>query len=83
MPPAAVDITFLTYLLFNSALQLNTQAIANHQTAAHLMDLSFIDKAVKMDLAESYAAQGLAAAQLPRDAVGATVASGGYPAASR
>lgn len=74
---------FLTMLLQNSALQLNVQALANHQTSSHLMDLAFIDKLVKMDLAESYAAQGLAAAQLPRDAVGATVASGGYPAKYR
>lgn len=78
-----MNTDFLLSLLYNSALQLNVQAIANHQTAAHLMDLAFVDKLVKMDLAESFAAQGLAAAQLPRDAVGATVASGGYPAASR
>lgn len=74
---------FLSALLQNSALQLNVQAIANHQTSSHLMDLSFIDKAVKMDIAESFAAQGLSHAAVPRDAIGATVGSGGYPAAAR
>ena len=75
-----MDSTFFSLLLQNSALQLSTQAIANHQSVCHLMDLSFVEKLVKMDIAESFAAQGLAAAQLPREAVGATLASGGYPA---
>jgi len=67
--------TFFASLLMNASLQLSTQAIANHQTASHLMDLSFIEKAVKMDIAESFAAQGLAQANLPRDAVGANLAN--------
>lgn len=70
-------------LLVNAALQLSTQGIANHQVSCHLMDLAFTEKLVKMDIAESFAAQGLSHSNLPRDAVGATVASGGYPAQSR
>lgn len=66
---------FLSALLLNAALQLNTQAIANHQTTSHLMDLSFVDQAVSMDIAESFATQGLQASQLPRDAAGLNLAS--------
>lgn len=62
-------------LLQNAALQLSTQAIANHQTTAHMMDLSFLDKLSKMDIAESFAAQGLAHANLPRDAIGTNLAA--------
>ena len=66
---------FLQALLMNAALQLNTQAIANHQTSSHLMDLSFVNLATKMDIAESFAAQGLAAAHLPREAAGLNLAA--------
>ncbi len=62
-------------LLANAALQLQTQALANHQTTSHLADLTFLDKLSKMDIAESFAAQGLAAAQLPREAAGINLAS--------
>ena len=71
---------FMQALLQNSALQLNVQALANHQTTSHLMDLAWLDKLTKMDLAESFAAQGLTQANVARDAVGGTIASGGYPA---
>ncbi len=74
---------FMAALLQNSALQLNVQAIANHQTSSHLMDLAFIDKAASMDIAESFAAQGLSHAAVSRDAVGATTASGGFPSQNR
>ncbi len=63
-------------LLGNAALQLQTQALANHQTVSHLADLAFLDKLSKMDIAESFAAQGLAQANLPRDAIGANLAAG-------
>lgn len=71
---------FMAALLQNSALQLNVQALANHQTTSHLMDLAWLDKLTKMDLAESFAAQGLTQASVGRDAVAGTIASGGYPA---
>lgn len=74
MDSAAIN-AFLTALLMNAALQLNTQAIANHQTTSHLMDLSFVDKATSMDIAESYACQGLAASQMPREAAGINLAA--------
>jgi hypothetical protein len=65
----------MSALLQNAALQLNTQAIANHQVACHLMDLAFTEKMAKMDIAESFAAQGLMHASLPRDVAGAQTAS--------
>lgn len=46
------------------------QGIMNHQTACHLMDLSFVRDATEMSIPESYAVQGLAASQLPRDTAG-------------
>ncbi len=46
------------------------QLVANHQYAVHLANLAFGDKAAKMDIAESFAAQGLAASQLPREVSG-------------
>ena len=65
-----MDNTFFALLLQNAALQMSTQAIVNHQTASHLMDLAYLEKLTKMDLAESFAAQGLTASQAPRDAMG-------------
>ena len=69
--------TFMQQLLMNSALSgmrqdeaVARQGVMNHQTTAHLMDLSFTEKAVKMDIAESFAAQGLSHANAPRDAMG-------------
>lgn len=46
------------------------QLIANHQYALQVVNLAFGDKAAKMDIAESFAAQGLAASQTPRDVAG-------------
>lgn len=63
-------------LLMNSALSgmrqdeaVARQGVMNHQTTAHLMDLSFTEKAVKMDIAESFAAQGLSYSNAGRDAM--------------
>ena len=82
MVPEA-ETNFMMALLQNSALQLNVQALANHQTTAHLMDLAWLDKLTSMDIAESFATQGLQHASVGRDAVAGTVASGGYPANAR
>lgn len=82
-PAAVTPEEFMMALLQNSALQLNVQALANHQTTSHLTDLAYLDKLTKMDFAESFAAQGLVQANVARDATAGTVASGGYPAASR
>jgi hypothetical protein len=46
------------------------QMVANHQFSVHVVNLSFGDKAAKMDIAESFAAQGLAAANVARDVAG-------------
>lgn len=46
------------------------QAVMNHQTASHLMDLSFIRDACEMSIPESYAVQGLSLSHLPREAQG-------------
>jgi hypothetical protein len=43
------------------------QGVMNHQTAAHLMDLSFVRDATEMSIPESYAVQGLAMSQAPRE----------------
>jgi hypothetical protein len=44
------------------------QGVMNHQTAAHLMDLSFVRDATEMSIPESYAVQGLSMSQAPREA---------------
>lgn len=46
------------------------QGVMNHQTACHMMDLSFIRDATEMSIPESYAVQGLALSQLPAQAAG-------------
>jgi hypothetical protein len=46
------------------------QLVAGHQFAMQTVNLAFGDKAAKMDIAESFAAQGLANAQLPREVSG-------------
>ena len=43
---------FLTNLLMQSALNLNVQALANHQTTQHFADLGWLDKLTSMDIAE-------------------------------
>lgn len=74
---------FLTNLLMQAALNLNVQALANHQTTSHFADLGWLDKLTSMDIAESYATQGLQHASVPRDAVAGSIASGGYPPKAR
>lgn len=46
------------------------QGVMNHQTSAHMMDLSFVRDATEMSIPESYAVQGLALSQLPAQAAG-------------
>jgi hypothetical protein len=74
--------TFLTAMLQLAALTghrqddaVARQGVMNHQTAAHLMDLSFIRDATEMSIPESYAVQGLAASHLPRDAASLNLAA--------
>jgi hypothetical protein len=51
------------------------QGVMNHQTSAHLMDLSFIRDATEMSIPESYAVQGLAMSTLPAQAAGMNLSS--------
>lgn len=51
------------------------QGVMNHQTAAHLMDLSFVRDATEMSIPESYAVQGLALSNLPAQAAGMNLGS--------
>lgn len=51
------------------------QGVMNHQTSAHLMDLSFIRDATEMSIPESYAVQGLQHASTPRDAAAINLAA--------
>jgi hypothetical protein len=51
------------------------QGVMNHQTACHLMDLSFVRDATEMSIPESYAVQGLALSQLPAQAAGMNLGS--------
>lgn len=44
--------------------------VAGHNFSMQTVNLAFGDKAAKMDIAESFAAQGLAASQVPRDVAG-------------
>ena len=44
------------------------QGVMNHQTTAHLMDLTFVRDSTEMSIPESYAVQGLSMAQGPREA---------------
>jgi hypothetical protein len=43
------------------------QGVINHQTTAHLMDLSFVRDATELSIPESYAVQGLSLATTPRE----------------
>lgn len=52
------------------------QGVMNHQTSAHLMDLSFVRDATEMSIPESYAVQGLSLSHTPREAVATNLASG-------
>jgi len=51
------------------------QGVMNHQTAAHLMDLSFVRDSTEMSIPESYAVQGLSMAQAPREAQAGNLAA--------
>ncbi len=46
------------------------QAVMNHGTAAHFMDMSFIRDAFEVSVVEGHAMQGLAAANLAVQAAG-------------
>lgn len=46
------------------------QAVMNHSTTAHFMDMNFARDSTKVSVAEAYAMQGLAMAQLPSQAAG-------------
>jgi hypothetical protein len=46
----------------------------NHQTASHLMDLSFVRDACEMSIPESYAVQGLSMSHMPREAAALNLA---------
>jgi hypothetical protein len=52
------------------------QGVMNHQTASHLMDLSFIRDATEMSIPESFAIQGLSLSNLPAQAAGMNLSSG-------
>lgn len=51
------------------------QGVMNHQTSAHMMDLTFIRDATEMSIPESYAVQGLALSHLPAQAAGMNLGS--------
>jgi hypothetical protein len=74
--------TFLTNLLQVQALSglrqdesVARQAVINHQTASHLMDLAFIRDSTELSIPESYAVQGLSMASLARESQGLNLAS--------
>lgn len=50
------------------------QGVMNHQTASHLMDLSFINAQTEMSIPESYAVQGLSLSNLPAQTAGMNTA---------
>ena len=52
------------------------QAVINHQGASQLCVLAFVRDATEMSIPESYAVQGLAASQTPRDVAGLQTAAG-------
>lgn len=51
------------------------QGIMNHQTGAHLLDMTIARDATEMSIPESYAVQGLSMSQAPREAVAANTAA--------
>ena len=55
---------------------LNASMLAQHNYATHLIDLNFGKKCAEMDIAESFAAQGLAQANVARDRVAGNTAAG-------
>jgi hypothetical protein len=74
--------TFLQSILSMGALSsfrqddnVGRQGVMNHQTSAHLMDLTFIRDAVEMSIPESYAVQGLQLSSFPAQAAGVNLGS--------
>lgn len=72
---------FLAQLLQVGALSsfrqddnVSRQGVMNHQTTAHLMDLTFVRDACEMSIPESYAIQGLSLAHTPRESQAANLA---------
>lgn len=55
---------------------LNASMLAQHNYAVHLLDLNFGKKSAEIDITESFAAQGLAHANVPRDRVAGNTAAG-------
>lgn len=51
------------------------QAVMNHTTTAHFMDMSFVRDSTQVSAAEAYAMQGLAMAQLPAQVAGVNVSA--------
>jgi hypothetical protein len=77
-----MENTFMSQILAMGALSsfrqddnVSRQGVMNHQTSAHLMDLSFIRDAVEMSIPESYAVQGLTLSTLPAQAAGVNLGS--------
>lgn len=73
---------FLTMLLQAGALSsfrqddnVSRQGVMNHQSTAHLMDLTFVRDATEMSIPESYAVQGLSLSHLPRESQGINLSS--------
>ena len=50
------------------------QAVMNHSTAAHFMDLGFVRDALEPSIAEAFAMQGLSAATLGAQSAGYNMA---------
>jgi hypothetical protein len=65
---ALLGIGALSSLRHDDAV--SRQGVMNHQTASHLMDLSFVRDATEMSIPESFAVQGLTLSQLPAQAAG-------------
>lgn len=70
---ALLGIGALSSLRHDDAV--SRQGVMNHQTASHLMDLSFVRDAVEMSIPESIAVQGLALSNLPAQAAGMNLGS--------
>lgn len=73
---------FATYILMAGMMSslrqddsVARQGVMNHQTAAHLMDLSFTRDATELSIPEAYATAGLSLATGPREAQATNLAS--------
>lgn len=74
--------TLLTAILGVSAIgdlrqdaSVARQGVMNHQTASHLMDLSFINAQTEMSIPESMAVSGMTLSTLPAQAAGMNLSS--------